>query len=218
VNASKPSRLDRREAIKWMLTAAASVALLDRASFAADNDKSPASVHAAGYGTDPDFSKTYQPGELWPLTLTDAQRAAAAALCDMIIPADERGPSASSVHVPDFIDEWISAPYTGHDADRRTVVNGLGWLDAEAQKRFERGFVQLDEAQKSAICDDICSATHAAPEFRTAAQFFRKFRDLTAGGYYTTAEGMKDIGYVGNVPLVTFEGPPAEVLRKLGLA
>jgi hypothetical protein len=218
VNASNSSRLDRREAIKWMLTAAASVALLSRASFGADGQASNSPVGATGYGTDPDFSKTYRPGELWPLTLTDAQRATAAALCDLIIPADERGPSASSVHVPDFIDEWISAPYTGHDADRRTVVNGLAWLEAEAQKRFERGFVPLDDAQKSAIGDDICSVTHAAPEFRTAAQFFRKFRDLTAGGYYTTAEGMKDIGYTGNVPLAAFDGPPPEVLRKLGLA
>jgi hypothetical protein len=29
---------------------------------------------------------------------------------------------------------------------------------------------------------------------------------------------MKDIGYVGNTPLATFDGPPAEVLKKLGLA
>jgi hypothetical protein len=28
---------------------------------------------------------------------------------------------------------------------------------------------------------------------------------------------MKDIGYVGNVPLASFDGPPTEVLRKLGL-
>jgi len=29
---------------------------------------------------------------------------------------------------------------------------------------------------------------------------------------------MKDIGYVGNVPLTTFDGPPREVLKRLGLA
>jgi hypothetical protein len=28
---------------------------------------------------------------------------------------------------------------------------------------------------------------------------------------------MKDIGYIGNVPLEKFEGPPREVLQKLGL-
>ena len=29
---------------------------------------------------------------------------------------------------------------------------------------------------------------------------------------------MKDIGYMGNVALATFPGPPPEVLKQLGLA
>ena len=29
---------------------------------------------------------------------------------------------------------------------------------------------------------------------------------------------MKDIGYVGNVALASFDGPPPEVLKHLGLA
>ena len=69
-----------------------------------------------------------------------------------------------------------------------------------------------------AIADDICSPARARPEFATAAKFFSKFRDLTAGGFYTTPVGMKDIGYTGNVPLDKFDGPPLEALRKAGLA
>ena len=37
------------------------------------------------------------------------------------------------------------------------------------------------------------------------------------GGFYTTPVGMKDIGYVGNVPLAKFDGPPADLVAKLGL-
>ena len=48
-----------------------------------------------GYGTDPDLIRLYQPGELWPLTLSVEQRKTAAALCDCIIPADDVSPSAS---------------------------------------------------------------------------------------------------------------------------
>ena len=55
-------------------------------------------------------------------------------------------------------------------------------------------------------------------EFAKAAKFFAKFRDLTAGGFYTTPVGMKDIGYTGNVPLEKFDGPPLEALKKAGLA
>jgi hypothetical protein len=211
-----PQPMDRRDAIKWMLTAVATMPLLDQAAFAASGDAKNASA-LVGYGTDPDLLKIYKPGDVWPLTFNDDQRATVAALCDTIIPADAKGPAASTVRVPEFIDEWISAPYPGHDVDKRTLLGGIIWLDAESQKRFQNKFVSLIPRQRNAICDDICYLPKAKSEFRTAAQFFRRFRDLTAGGYYTTPEGMKDIGYVGNVPLEKFE-VPTEVLKKLGLA
>jgi hypothetical protein len=212
-----PQRMDRRVAIKWMMTAAATTAWLQRDMFGATAPGATA-LGSAGYGTDPDLVKVYKPGDLWPLTLDPSQRATAAALCDTIIPADEKGPAASSVGVVDFIDEWISAPYPGHGDDRRTVTSGLAWLNTESQKRFGNDFVNLVPRQKNALCDDICHVPKAKPEFREAAQFFRRYRDLTAGGYYTTPEGMKDIGYVGNVAIEKFEGPPPEVLKQLGLA
>jgi hypothetical protein len=28
---------------------------------------------------------------------------------------------------------------------------------------------------------------------------------------------MKDVGYIGNVPLASFDGPPPELLQKLGI-
>jgi hypothetical protein len=211
-----PRSMDRRDAIKWMLTAAASVSVLEASAFAQGMAASPV-LNNKGYGTDPDLVKLYKPGDVWPLTMTPAQTQTTAALCDVIIPADAKGPSASSVQVPAFIDEWISAPYPGHENDRKLVLDGLAWIDAESQKRFGADFVNLVTRQKNAICDDICYVPNAKPEFRTAAQFFRRFRDLTSGGYYTTPEGMKDIGYVGNVALETYEGPPREVLQKLGL-
>ena len=69
-----------------------------------------------------------------------------------------------------------------------------------------------------AVTVDNTYAPDAKPEFRTAARFFARFRDLCASGYYTTPAGMKDIGYVGNVALERFDGPPPEVRRKLGLS
>ena len=213
LEAGATSRMDRRDAIKWMLSAAATVAILERSSFAA-----AAPSAAKGYGSDPDLLKDYKPDDVWPLTMTEQQRITTAALCDVIIPADSKSPSASALHVHDFIDEWISAPYPDQQKDRPVVLDGLAWLNAESQKRFGANFANLVLRQKTAICDDICYTEKAKPEFKTAAQFFKKFRDLTSGGFYTTPEGMKDIGYVGNVPLATFDGPPPEVLQRLGLA
>ena len=47
--------------------------------------------------------------------------------------------------------------------------------------------------------------------------FFDKVRDLTSTAFWTTDEGMADLGFVGNRPMASFEGPPPEVLRRLGL-
>jgi hypothetical protein len=208
---NEPQRMGRREAIKWMLAASATVSLLNFKSFGAG------SVSAVGYGTDPDLMKDYQSGDLWQLTFTNDQRRAVTALCDVIIPADEKSPSAGSVGVPDFIDEWISAPYPNQQADRKEILEGLAWLDDESRKRFQIKFADLSDEQKHDICDDICFAPKAKSEFQTAANFFAKFRNLTAGGFYTTPQGWKDIQYIGNVPLAKFDGPPPEVLKHLNL-
>lgn len=207
------SRLDRRTAIKWMLAATATVAITDRPAFG----QQAAAPATKGYGTDPVLNQEYAPGAFWPLTMTDHQRQTAAALCGLIIPAEGKVPSAADLKVHDFIDEWISSPYPDQQGDREIVLSGLAWIDTEAGKRFGKDFAQLDQAQMAAIADDICHAPDAKPEFATGAKFFAKFRDLTASGFFTTPEGMKDIGYVGNMPLAEFAGPPREVLAKLGI-
>lgn len=204
------SRIDRRVAIQWMLSATAALATRDASLFAAD-----APIQAKGYGPDPVMVKAYKPGDVWPLTFSDAQRRTARALCDVIIPADDASPSASSVGVHDFIDEWISSPYPAQAGDRKTILDGLKWIDDEANKRFQKAFADLTLDQQTAICDDLASPTS---KDKKAASFFKRYRDLTAGGYFTTPEGMKAIGYVGNMPSATFEGPPLEALKHVGMA
>ncbi len=210
-----PPRLDRRTAIKWMLTASAAVAITDRQMFAAAQQA--AAPATKGYGLDALLNKEYQPGDFWPLTMTETQRRTAAALCAAIIPAEGSVPSAADLHVHDFIDEWISSPYPDQQGDRAIVLSGLDWINTETRWRFGKDFADLDEKQTKASCDDLCHAPDAKPEHAEGAKFFAKYRDLTTSGFFTTPEGMKDIGYVGNVPLAEFKGPPREVLEKLGL-
>jgi hypothetical protein len=203
--------MDRREAIQWMLAATAILSVTETGNFAAGSAPS-------GCGTDPNLMEVYKPGDSWPLTFTKEQHRTVAALCDVILPADEKSSSASQLKVPDFLDEWISAPYPRQQADKRVILPGLDWLERESARRFQKPFAQTSEVQKKQICEDICSVQRAAPAFKEAAQFFGKFRDLTMGGFYSTAEGMRDIQYLGNRPLTKFDGPPAEVLAYLKLA
>ena len=207
----EPEKLSRREALRRVAAAAAAISILDAQTFG----QSPAT--AQPYGTDPALNKTYKPGDFWPLTLNERQRATTRTLADLILPAEENFPAASSVGTVEFIDEWISAPYPAQQADRRIVLEGLVWLDAEAGRRFGADFAALPIDRQSAIADDVCYLERAKPEFASAAVFFAKFRNLVSGGYYASQKGWKDIGYVGNVPSVTFNGPPRKVLEQLGL-
>ena len=135
--------MDRRTTIKWVLAASAAWPLLGKRVGRADS--APA---VRGYGTDPNLLAVYRPGELWPLTLTAAQRRLAGILADIIIPADDHSPSASAVGVVEFIDEWVSAPYPVHQRDRTIVRGGFAWLDAEAARRFGKDFSDLDSVAR----------------------------------------------------------------------
>jgi len=171
-----------------------------------------------GYGTDPVLTGSHQPGALWPLSFNAEQRRCAAALCALIIPADEHSPSAAELEVHQFIDEWVSAPYPRQQQDRVLITEGLAWMDAEAQRRFNgRVFAALSEAEQRQIADQICFKPKAAPALEKAAAFFARFRDLTAGGFYTTPQGTQDLGFVGNRPSAEFEGPNEAVLKIVGL-
>ena len=203
-------RMDRRQAIKWMLAASATLSMLDARSFSAVAGK-------AGYGTDPNLLEVYKPGDFWPLTFSSQQHRTVTALCNVILPADEKSPSASELKVPDFLDEWVSAPYARQQADRKEILPGLAWIDKEASRRFGKSFADLDQAQQLQICDEICSVEKAPAAMKKEAMFFAQFRLLAMGGFYSTPQGFKDIQYLGNMPLTKFDGPPEEVLKYLKL-
>ena len=200
------SDLSRRDALKRVIGLSIALSALDMPAFAQTNVR--------GIGTDPNLLKKEIP---WPRVLTDGEKRIVTALADIIIPADEHGPAASAVGVPDFIDEWVSAPYEQQQTDLKAMRKGFAWIDAEAQKRFGKGFADADAAQQTALLDDIVAEGTDAR--KQAHGFFTLFRDRAAGGYYSTPEGWKAIGYVGNLPIAgDFPGPPPEVLKHLGLA
>ncbi len=164
--------------------------------------------------TDPDLREPVVP---WAKTLTAAELHTLAAICDVILPADERSPAASAVGVPDFVNEWVSAPYPTQTEDRQLIRGGLSWLNTESIKRFGKPFADLPSASKNKIADDICFVPKAKSLHRPGALFFDKLRTLCMGGFYTTDEGMTDIQYVGNAPAASFDGPPRAVLAHLKL-
>ncbi len=199
-------RLSRRHVLRLFAAAGAMPQL---------GHSAPTTATAQGYGTDPKLAQFYKPGDVWPLTLSAPQRRTVTTLCDLILPADDLGPAASTLGVPELIDEWVSAPYPTQKKDRPIILDGLDRIDKEATTRYHKPFAELDIPQQRSIADDICDPQKAKPEFATAAIFFQRLRSLASIGYYTTQEGWKAIGFVGNITTATFDGPPAEVLKLL---
>lgn len=225
INTSKLKRgVTRRRALKVLAAGAAGAAALQSTGCIDESETAPNTgafgettgrkPRAAGTSTDPNLITPVVP---WDLVLTKEELETLAALCDVIIPGDARSPSASTVDAHGFIDEWVSAPYEGNQNDLVIVRGGLVWLGVESTNRFGRRFVEIGPNEKAEICDDICYEPNAAPEFKVAARFFDKVRDLTSTAFWTTDEGMADLGFVGNRPMPSFEGPPPEVLRLLRL-
>jgi gluconate 2-dehydrogenase gamma chain len=145
--------------------------------------------------------------------LTAPEMATIKVLVDIIIPADDKGGSATQAGVPDFI-EFIAKDMPQNQIPLR---GGLKWLELESNKRFKKGFTLLTKAQQLQIVDDIAYPEKAKPVYSQGVAFFNLMRNLTASGYYTSKIGIADLGYMGNTPNV-WEGVPADVLKQYGLS
>lgn len=208
-------RISRREIIKWFTAAAAASQVGPLGTWAQEDvTGEPATV---GYGKDPKVTDIYKPGDVWPLTLSRKQREMVTVLADVILPKDEWGPAASELGVPEFIDEWVSAPYPRQQSSRAKILPGLKIVDSLCQERHGKSLAELSPSQISTLIDDAAKARGAKSALGQAESFFYEFTGLCMGAYYGTPEGWKAIGYIGNTPLPSYDGPPQEVLDKLGL-
>lgn len=132
-----------------------------------------------------------------------------ATLCDIILPATKTAGSATDAKVPEFI-EFIVKDLPYHQLPFR---GGLMWLDTEANRRFEKRFLDCTPEQEIAIIDDIAypDPDGEKPEMAPGIKFFNQIRNLTMTGYYTTKMGFEDLGVTSNFANV-WDGVPEEVL------
>lgn len=133
-------------------------------------------------------------------------------LADMIIPKDELSGSASDAKVPEFI-EFIVKDIPDHQLPMR---GGLKWLDMQCFSRYGNAFAACTATQQMELAKEIAYPKKAKPEMQQGVAFFNRMRNLTASGFYTSAIGIKDLGYVGNAPN-KWTGVPAEVLAQYNM-
>jgi len=207
--------MNRRDSLKALgLIAAGSAAVLSTNSCDNKAAKSTATTNTGDQlpGVQ-DFEHERTQKLLEEIYFDEHEMATIAVLADIIIPKDDNSPSATEVGVPDFI-EFIVKDLPAHKIPMR---GGLKWLDIHAQKRFSNVFIKCKSEEQISIVDEIAYPKKAKPEVSQGVSFFNTMRDLTASGYYTTKEGITEMGYVGNRPGV-WTGVPEDVWKAHGFA
>ncbi len=205
------SHLSRRSVFKLVAAASAAGAVLP----AGAEPPKPLTRHFKNPLSDPDYTNPSIP---WDKPMEESELATLAVLVDLILPADEDSPAASAIGLPDFLNEWVGAPYPENREDHDTIRGGVSWINTHSFKQHGKDFKNLPVGEQTAILDSICDASKAPPELASGARFFQKLRMLTLGGYYTHPATWKSLGYVGNVPIAgPYPGVPQEIIKMLGL-
>ena len=201
--------MDRRKSIKAMILGTVSTAVLVEAC-----KSSATTVAEVNMDDRMQEEKDYLVKvKAEPNFFTEHEMATITILSDIIIPKDAVSGSATDAKVPEFI-EFIVKDMPDHQVPMR---GGLKWLDLHSYKKHAKAFTECSGKEQIAIVDEIAYPEKAAPALAQGVSFFNKIRDLVTTGFYTAEIGVKDLGYMGNVPNM-WAGVPDEVLKQHGLA
>lgn len=147
-------------------------------------------------------------------------------LSDWIIPADQRSGSATQAGVPEFIDDWLefkkTVPSMSLDGQHYTyatlaeqIRGGLTWLDIDSNRRYAHDFAGCSQAQQKQTLDRLSDPHNNAPEDAAGVLFFHEIRDLVVSGFFSSKMGVSDLRYMGNVPVMEWNGCPEPALAHL---
>jgi hypothetical protein len=149
-----------------------------------------------------------------PVFFTAAEWPVVRSLVDQVIPSDARSGSATEAGVPEFMDFIMN----DHPRSQSWMRDGLKWVDAECNKRFDRSWLKCSPAQQRLLLNDIAFPKKAPAALKAGVEFFTRFRDLTSSGFWTSRMGVKDLGYMGNITMGEWTGCPQPVLTKIGVS
>ena len=128
------------------------------------------------------------------------------ALCDFIIPKDEKSGGAVEAGAPEFIDLLTSE----NPEYQLKLGGGLFWLDGFCTDRHANVFLECTPEQKKEVLDLIAFRKNAKQDaaLSQGVAFFSFLRRLTCDGFYTSKIGIADLGYIGNTSVREFPGCP----------
>lgn len=143
-----------------------------------------------------------------PSILGPPQFAVVSVISEIIIPRTDT-PGAMDVGVPGFIDLMLEDAYT--QQDRARYLSGLAEVEAAAQDKHGKTFIELESPQQAALVRKFHDAAIAEERRHEALQrpFILMTKELTLLGYFTSQVGASRVlqyvavpgSYHGCVPL-----------------
>jgi hypothetical protein len=145
-------------------------------------------------------------GKYTPKFFPAAQYATLVALCDTIIPKDEKSGGAVEAGAPEFIDLLTSE----NEHFKLRLGGGLFWLDGFCTDRYGKVFMECAREQKKEVLDLIAFRKNTKQDsvLSQGVAFFALLRRLACDGFYTSKIGIADLQYIGNATLGEFPGCP----------
>jgi hypothetical protein len=189
----KKDALSRRQALKVIAVGvgtAGTLQVIDNTALAGEH------AHRVSQETKPADQKPR------PKFFTAEELATVTIISDLVIPTDERSPCAKEAGVPEFIDLMVSE---SSEETKGFWREGLKAIDEKSQRDCSTNFRSATPEQQIALLKEI-SKNELQPK-TAAEQFFRRIKNLTIDGYYTSEIGIhKDLRYQGNAYLKEFKG------------
>jgi gluconate 2-dehydrogenase gamma chain len=141
-----------------------------------------------------------------PKALTQHEFDTLKTLCELIVPGANKGGAAEFIDLLSSQNPQMLEIYTG----------GLAWIDFAIKRDSGGNFLSATAEQRTALLDKIAWRRNETPALAAGIRFFDFARRMTVDAYYTSAAGIKELGYMGNKGVKDFSVPAEAVAHALG--
>ena len=133
------------------------------------------------------------------------------ALSDWIIPPDEKSQGGIAGGTAELIDLMA-----GSDEELQiSFSGGLGWLDSQMRRRTGKAFIAATKDEQRQMLDLMAYRKNDSAELGPEIEFFSLMRKWTVDAFYTSKEGIEDVGFGGNEALSEYHGCGEDVVKQL---
>ena len=118
-------------------------------------------------------------------------------LCELIVPGASKGGAAEFIDLLSSQNAEMAAIHTG----------GLAWMDRTMERTVGTSFLKAKPEERIALLDKIAFRRNRTPELAAGIRYFDWARRMSVDAYYTSAAGIREVGYKGNRGMTTFKVP-----------